>query len=309
MDKKWKDNDKVLHTGKILINKDGYDVIECELCEFKHIVPLIDIEDQEKFYTEEFYQKETKNYIERHKEEYEWWCIEHNEKYDYFEKFINSNSEKKILDIGSGPGFFLKAGKDRGWNTIGIEPGKPAYKYSKQELDLNIKNEFFCRETYKNHGLFDVVHLNNVLEHVLNPIDMLIMAKEVLLPNGLVCVTSPNDFNPLQVMAVEYLNKEHWWVVPEHHVNYFDNKSLNNLFIKLDLSVVYETTSFPLELFLLMGKDYIGNDKIGKEIHKKRMIMEKHFNNARKNNIKRKIYNKLAEIGIGREYTIIGQKV
>ena len=60
MDKKWKDNDKVLHTGKILINKDGYDVIECELCEFKHIVPLIDIEDQEKFYTEEFYQKETK---------------------------------------------------------------------------------------------------------------------------------------------------------------------------------------------------------------------------------------------------------
>jgi len=39
------------------------------------------------------------------------------------------------------------------------------------------------------------------------------------------------------------------------------------------------------------------------------MIMEKHFNNARKNNIKRKIYNKLAEIGIGREYTIIGQKV
>ena len=32
-----------------------------------------------------------------------------------------------------------------------------------------------------------------------------------------------------------------------------------NLFNNLGLTVFYETTSFPLELFLFMGEDYIGN--------------------------------------------------
>ena len=56
------------------------------------------------------------------------------------------------------------------------------------------------------------------------------MAIEITEQKGLICVTSPNDFNPLQKMAVENLSKDYWWVVPDHHVNYFDSKSLNELF-------------------------------------------------------------------------------
>jgi len=307
MDKKWRDGEGNLHKGKLIISKDGYEVIECEMCEFKHIIPFIDAVKQEKFYTEEFYQEEKKDYIQGHLGDDEWWAIGYNELYNFFEKSFRYKSRRKILDIGSGPGFFLKVGKARGWDVTGIEPGQPVYEFSKNELNLNIINEFFSRETYQNYGNFDVIHLHNVLEHITNPIDMLIMAEKILLPKGLICVTSPNDFNPLQDIAVEYLGKKHWWVVPNHHVNYFDVKSLKNLFTNQGLNVVYATTSFPLELFLLMGEDYIGNDKIGRKIHAKRMLMEKNFSNAGKNSLKRKIYEKLAEIGIGREITVIGQ--
>ena len=308
MNKNGKDEKGKLHKGRVLVTKDGYDVIECELCGLKHIIPLHKNTVQEEFYSEKFYQKETKNYIKRHQEDYEWWSIEHNEKYYYFEKYVDETNRRKILDIGSGPGFFLKIGKERGWDVTGIEPGKIAYEFAKHELGLNIVNEFFCEQNYLNFGLFDVVHLNNVLEHLVDPINILKMAIEITEQKGLICVTSPNDFNPLQKMAVENLSKDYWWVVPDHHVNYFDSKSLNKLFSNLRLNVIYETTSFPLELFLFMGDDYIGNDKIGRNIHKKRMTMEKHFSDAGENGFKRRIYNKLAEFGLGREITIIAKR-
>ncbi len=308
MNKNWKGEKGNLHKGRVLVTKDGYDVIECELCGFKHIVPLHKNTVQEEFYSEKFYQKETKDYIKRHQEDHEWWSIEHNEKYYYFEKYFDETNRRKILDIGSGPGFFLKIGKERGWDVTGIEPGKTAYEFSKHELGLNIINEFFCEQNYLNFGLFDVVHLNNVLEHLVDPINILKMAIEITEQKGLICVTSPNDFNPLQKMAVENLNKDYWWVVPDHHINYFDSKSLNELFNNLRLNVIYETTSFPLELFLFMGDDYIGNDKIGRNIHKKRMTMEKHFSDTGKNELKRRIYNKLAEVGLGRKITLIAKR-
>ena len=295
-------------SGRVVASKDKFDIVDCQKCGFIHILPLIETDESQEFYSNKFYQKETKDYIKRHVNDYEWLSIEYNEKYDLFDKNLKRNRQKRILDIGSGPGLFLKVGEKRGWEVLGFEPGKPAYHFSKNELNLNIKNEFFDRKTFNKYGRFDVVHLNNVIEHILDPIDMLTMATEVLEEGGLICVTCPNDFNPLQLIVVEHLKKDKWWVVPEHHINYFNICSLKNLFNNLGLVVFYETASFPLELFLLMGEDYIGNDKVGRKMHKYRMKMEKVFNDSNNNDFKRKIFDQFAEIGIGRELTMIGKK-
>ena len=303
--KNWQEDKKTNHHGKVLATKEGVDVIECLLCGFKHIVPFSDKATTEKFYSDKFYSEEKKNYISNHQKDKEWWLIEHNEKYDMFEEHLNCSKRRKILDIGSGPGFFLKAGNDRGWDTTGVEPGKVAFHFSKHELKLKMFNDYFSRETYQNYGLFDVVHLNNVLEHINNPLDLLKMAREILLPGGLVCVTSPNDFNPLQELAVDFLKKDQWWVSPGHHVNYFNMASLRSLMIKAGYSVSYESASFPLELFLLMGEDYIGDNLTGQNIHAKRMRLEKIFSESKRNALKRSLYASFAENGLGREITII----
>jgi len=306
MNKNWTDKNGTDHSGNMLITKDGFDVIECTHCGLKHVIPLVDQHVQEDFYGEQFYQKEIDNYIKRHQEDFAWWSIDHNEKYDLFEKYLGGSQQKDILDIGSGPGFFLKIGKERGWNVLGVEPGKPAYEYSTNVLGLNVKHEFFSKKNHTEFGKFNVIHMNNVLEHVVNPIEMMELVKEILLPGGLICISSPNDFNPLQLMANKELGKEPWWVVPRHHINYFDSKSLNGLFARVGIQSVYETTSFPLELFMFMGEDYVGDNVVGKSIHKKRMLLESHFNNSNNNSLKRQIYNKFAELCIGREITVIG---
>ena len=295
------------HTGPILDSVKEFDVIDCEDCGFAHVIPLQSEKEYARYYEEEFYQSQI-DYIKNHTEDLEWWSIEHNEKYDLFDRALAERDPKRILDIGSGPGYFLRVGKDRGWDVTGIEPGKPAYQFSTEKLGLNIFNGLFSAENYIYFGQFDVIHMNNVLEHIPEPRPFLTLAYEIIEPGGLICVTVPNDYNPLQKVVVTYLKKDPWWVVPREHVNYFDCKSLSRLMLSVGFNIIYTTSSFPLELFLLMGDDYIGNSQIGRKIHGKRKLFDLAMYKTGNTGLRRQIYNKLSELGLGREITVIGKK-
>ena len=131
---------------------------------------------------------------------------------------------------------------------------------------------------------------------------------KILKPNGIICVEVPNDFNELQETLVKQQNKESWWISTPDHINYFNVHSLKQLFEKNKYDVILTESSFPVELFPLMGEDYIGNPDIGKQIHKKRINFEKELINSNKNQLKRKIYQKLIEIGIGRSIIMYAAK-
>lgn len=295
------------HRGKLIDSKDGFDVIECNACGFKHIIPLPDSQQYERYYRDYFYQNK-ESYIKCHTEDLEWWMIEHDEKIDFFDKQFSSSSSKKILDIGSGDGYFLKAGRERGWEVVGIEPGKPAYLFSTKELGLNVFNELFSKTNYKKWGTFDVIHMNNVLEHIVNPYELLKLAHEILNPQGLICVTSPNDYNPFQKVIITYLMKDPWWISPQEHINYFNHESLTKMLNKVGFDEIFATSSFPLELFVLMGEDYIGNRKLGREIHIKRKCFDLAMEKSGNTKLRREIYKKFTELELGREITVIGRK-
>ena len=77
----------------------------------------------------------------------------------------------------------------------------------------------------------------------------------------------------------------------------------------LDFKVVDAYSTYPLEWFILMGDDYIGNDNIGKKCHKKRKDFEIKMFEAGKFDILINIYRDFAQRGVGRQLTIIGQKM
>ena len=68
-------------------------------------------------------------------------------------------------------------------------------------------------------------------------------------------------------------------------------------------------TTFPMELFLLMGDNYIGDKVLGRKCHSKRKMLELTLQNAGLNHIKRQIYQNLADIGLGREIVAYAKKV
>lgn len=298
------------HCGPVIAEKDDISVIECEACKFSHIVPLPSADDKADFYENEFYESFSDDYISKHQEDLDWWKIEHREKYELFESILTPDAQPKtLLDIGSGPGMFLKVGQDRGWHVEGIEPGASAWKFSTENLGLSVHHAYLDGDNVDTFGSFDVVHLNNVLEHIVDASAFVAMMGKLVKPDGLIAITVPNDFNPLQEAVVDCFSKPQWWVSPLQHLNYFSPTSLETCLANNGFEPVKTTGSFPLELFLLMGIDYIGDGKTGRAVHEQRKQLEMNLDRAGKTDLKRKMYDALCSLGIGRQVTVVAKKV
>jgi 2-polyprenyl-3-methyl-5-hydroxy-6-metoxy-1,4-benzoquinol methylase len=293
------------HAGVALDTVNGFTVIDCDACAFKHIVPLPTPAELEHLYGHDYYATEKPLYIERHLEDREWLNLAYAERYELFERELGAG-QRRLLDVGSGPGMFLRHGVERGgWTVRGLEPSVQAAAYSRGE-GLDVTQAFLNAETATSLGTFDVVHLNEVLEHVPDPREVLRVIDTLMNPGGLIALMVPNDYSPFQA-ALREAGFKPWWVAPPHHVNYFDVASIQRLLAERFAIVSVETT-FPIDLFLLMGDNYIGNDQLGRACHAKRKAFEHALERAGLTPLKQAMYRQLAALGIGRDVFVVARK-
>ncbi len=298
--RKWKS-----HKGAIIATVNGFDVIHCENCGFKHILPVPSEKDLENIYQHDYYQNEKPLYIERYIEDIEWWNIVYTNRYKIFEKYLNSD-RRNLLEIGSGPGYSLLCGNKRGWKVKGIEPSLKASEHS-LGLGLDVINDFYSENTSIDLGKYDAVVMSEVLEHIPDPARLLSLVHAQLNPEGIVCVVVPNDFNPFQIVLRDHLGFDPWWVAPPHHINYFDFKSLEGLFNRCGFDVIHTESTFPIDMFLLMGDNYIGNDAQGRNCHSKRMNFEKILIKSENDSLLTNLYKSFSDQGIGREIVMFAR--
>ena len=301
-----------IHRGETIRKYGKYKVINCKYCKFIHINPIPTNEELENLYQNEYYQKTKPDYIIGNEKDIAYQNYTFDEKLDFLESKI-SGKQKKILDIGSGPGFFLRRAKKRGWNVLGIEPSPIACKYSKKEKIPTIQ-KFFHDVNLKEIGKFDAIHIFDVLEHVNDPMNVLKKSYSLLKKGGIIIIEVPNDFNPLQKIIQKSFKKKEYWVTLSSklkkfdHINYFDFQSISKLVEKTGFKIVLKESTYPLEFFILMGQDYIKNPKLGKKINSERVEFEENFKNSGSNENKRLLYRNFAEIGIGRTAIIYAKK-
>jgi len=117
----------------------------------------------------------------------------------------------------------------------------------------------------------------------------------------------PNDFNPLQLILRDHLGFSPWWVAPPHHLNYFSHESLKVLVERLGFKVLHMESTFPIDMFLMMGKNYIGNDALGREVHGLRKVFDQNLF-AGGGDLRRKLYGAFADLGMGREIILFAKK-
>lgn len=294
------------HEGPCVARKNGYDIIHCEMCGFRHAVPLPSPAELEREYRETYYADEKPTFLAHAGEDQQWAELAQTDRLEAFERILGPG-RRRLLDIGSGPGFFLKTAKNRGWSTIGIEPSRQAAAHSRT-LGLEVMEGFFGADTAPVLGTFDAINLNNVLEHVPDPVAILRAARSILEPGGAICVNVPNDFSPLQVAAAATQGTGEWWIAPPHHLNYFDFATLANLLERLEFEVAEKTTSFPMEAFLLMGDNYTADPALGRASHTKRKKFDLALEAAGLKETRRAFYRALAQTGIGREAVIVAVK-
>ena len=291
------------HHGPALDEANGYTVIDCAHCGFAHVLPFPSEAQLAEIYREEYYSTEKPDYIERHKGDLPWWNLVYNERYDTFEKHLPAGA-RRVLDVGAGPGYFLLRGRERGWDPLALEPSRQAAAHIRDTLGMPVVSEFLTKETAARLGRFDVIHLSEVVEHLPDPAGIIELCRSMLNPHGILCITVPNDYNPLQAAFRKASPRAPWWVAPPHHINYFNSQTMETLVRRCGFDVVYAESTFPLELFLLMDEVYLGNDQVGRGIHRKRMLLEQRLESAGLTAQKRAIYQQLHTLGMGRETTV-----
>jgi SAM-dependent methyltransferase len=290
------------HAGPCVAKAGDYQVIACANCGFCHVLPLPSSEELALAYREQYYREEKPDYLSHAGEDQAWATLMQTDRLEIFERELGPE-RRRLLDIGSGPGFFLKTAQTRGWQGVGIEPSRQAAGFAR-DMGLTIVEGFFGVETAPTLGRFDAIHLNNVLEHVPDPIGILSLAYGLLDAGGLICINVPNDFSPFQEAGRAAVDEHKWWIVPPHHLNYFDFSSATALLERIGFRIHERTTSFPMELFLLMGDNYIDNPERGRDCHNRRKRFDLNLE-ASSPQTRRAFYRALAAAGIGREAVLI----
>ncbi|MEO6340396.1 MAG: methyltransferase domain-containing protein, partial [Caulobacteraceae bacterium] len=122
----------------------------------------------------------------------------------------------------------------------------------------------------------DACVMEHVLEHVLDPEALLARLPRLLTPNGVVAITVPNDFSPVQLAAraAGHIDRD-FWVAPPQHLNYFDATTLPRLLERMGFEVRGAYASFPIDWFLMHpGSNYVADPSAGKAAHRARMAID-----------------------------------
>jgi SAM-dependent methyltransferase len=194
---------------------------------------------------------------------------------DALDANLAAGAPRVLIDIGCGIGEFVASATEASWSAIGLEPSREATDYA-----IKHGRPVVCStlEAYIASGgppsPPDAVLLKDVLEHVLDPTDLLGKVRSLLPVGGLLVIRVPNDFNPLQDMARAALGHRRWWIASPDHVNYFGHASLRRVVEAAGFETVDQWGDFPMELFLLMGDDYIADRGLGAACHARRQRLE-----------------------------------
>jgi 2-polyprenyl-3-methyl-5-hydroxy-6-metoxy-1,4-benzoquinol methylase len=163
-----------------LTSKFDYDLVECAACGLIYFAPLPSVEDLARFYSASYYD------FERHKHEGKGMA--------FARKFLRDLPAGKFLDVGCATGFFLNGiRQNTDWAVYGVDFGSPAVRFAREELGLNVREGSLTSVGYE-ADYFDFVHVNNVLEHVLDPLDMLKECRRILKADGTFYLSVPNGF-------------------------------------------------------------------------------------------------------------------
>jgi len=143
----------------------------------------------------------------------------------------NKNVGKfEVLDIGSGYGFYSQAALAEGYKVMAINPSIWENNIFEKINGFRPIQSFF--EDVKFEKKFDLVMLNQVLEHIDDPKLFLGKIHEILSDDGIIIIAVPNLNSYLVKMG--YDGGVFW--IPEH-LNCFTKKSLNELFRNTGFSV------------------------------------------------------------------------
>jgi 2-polyprenyl-3-methyl-5-hydroxy-6-metoxy-1,4-benzoquinol methylase len=167
--------------------RQDYSIVQCTSCSFCFVNPGIDFSDAEweEIYSDNyFYMKGTPWWINKQREN-------RTHRLNRMNRFLTS-TRPVFLDIGCGEGEMLDEALKRNWIPHGIDIADNLRKDLKENKSITFTKGNFLKSRYPDES-FDAIHMDSVLEHIPQPLDLLNTCHRILKKNGVVFISFPNE--------------------------------------------------------------------------------------------------------------------
>jgi 2-polyprenyl-3-methyl-5-hydroxy-6-metoxy-1,4-benzoquinol methylase len=213
----------------------------------------------------------------------------------------------RMLDVGCGEGYALAYFREMGWSVRGLDFSAAGVASKNPHCqDSLITGDLFelLRAEMSSGRSYDVVWLQNVLEHVLEPVELLRSLLALVPADGVAVVTVPNDCSITQRAALEsgHIDRA-FWVAPPDHLSYFDRESLANTAAATGWECRDIIADFPIDWLLFHpASNYVRDSGAGKAAHQARVELENLIHTRPMQDVN-EFWSSLARLGFGRNLT------
>ena len=126
----------------------------------------------------------------------------------------------RLLDLGCGSGRWLLTMKALGWDVEGVDFDNKAVNAARR-TGLNVRLGALDQQNFPDKS-FDAITLNNVIEHLPDPISTLRECRRILKPGGTLVLVTPNSSS-----FSRWLFKDSWrGLEPPRHLYIFSHNSI-----------------------------------------------------------------------------------
>ncbi|MBN2370247.1 MAG: class I SAM-dependent methyltransferase [Vicinamibacteria bacterium] len=139
----------------------------------------------------------------------------------------------RLLDVGCATGYFLNAAR-LSFEPCGVEPSRWAGRFAREVLSIDVQ-QGSLEEADLQDDWFDVVTMNDVIEHLTDPRSCLEKARRLLHAQGLLYIVTPN----IASLSARLL-RGRWWGLRPAHLYYFSPKTLKAMLAETGFETVFE---------------------------------------------------------------------
>jgi SAM-dependent methyltransferase len=119
---------------------------------------------------------------------------------------------RRLLDVGCGHGLLLAEAQRRGFQAGGLELSRASAAHAREHLGLEVEELTLSDYAATKPGQFDAIVLADVIEHVDDPLGTLDLCRDLLGPDGVLCVVTPDPSS----LVARGLGARWWGYLPGH---------------------------------------------------------------------------------------------
>lgn len=204
------------------MEKDSFSIVRCDRCGFMFAL-VAQATSTENIYTDDefFFPPESRDRARGRS----WYDVLWERKRPFYlarlRRIGDFQKPGRMLDIGCAAGYMLNAARQLGWEIAGVEPSPAMRERARASLNCTVY-ESLDEAIAAGGSRFEAIMMFEVIEHLEDPVAAMQKIRELLVPGGLLALSTPNCESPAAPAGLPL----DIWFVPPAHISYFGPTTL-----------------------------------------------------------------------------------